>query len=70
MALLTAEQELAALEEALQQMRLGKSRVSVAYGEKSVSYVKADLPDLQRRIDVLKRQLGLAKPNRPFRVSM
>lgn len=56
----TLQAQLAALEDARLQLAMGKSRASVSYDGKSVSYTKADAALIAGLIQELKIKLGLA----------
>lgn len=65
----TLKARLDALEDARLQLAMGKSRVSVSYDGKSVSYTAADAGLIIGMIHEIKQQLGIAG-RRAFPVRM
>ena len=54
----TTQQLLAEAETALHKLRIGAATASLGYGDRQVTYTKANLGDLKRYIAELKAQLG------------
>ncbi|MBF0251790.1 MAG: phage tail protein [Alphaproteobacteria bacterium] len=59
---------LAEVEQAIQDLAMGRSVASVSNNGKAVTYTRADLPMLQARKTQLEIELGLARraPMRPY----
>lgn len=54
----TTQQRLDEAETALHKLRIGAASVSLGYGDRQVTYTKAELGDLKRYVAELKAQLS------------
>lgn len=64
----TLQQRLVEAEAAKHALLTGKQRVSIGYGDKSVSFERSDLAKLEAYIVELRAQLGQSR-RRPLRVT-